>query len=191
MEKTATIQTIRSISHEMATRRDWKTPLAICATIAAVIPLTDWSWSGERMWLSASGWLKIFTLSAFLAFVWALVLGIRNRRRPGLSPEDIYLRIAGDSITELAPPSPPLARIPDSGSGDRGLHTAGTKVRHAHWGLGEVTATWRSGGTDYLKVRFEGPPAHEEEMISGLTSLLRVLPDAEPDSSDPREVGSA
>lgn len=171
VEKTATIQTLASIRHEISARRDWKTPIAISATIGAVIPLTDWSWAGERWGISASGWMNIFIGAAVLTLLGACVLAWRNRIRPPLSPEDIYERIAGNEITELAAPLSDSDR-PESRVG----LGVGAFVRHKRWGIGEVVATRRSGGTEYMTIRFAGPPDHQEEVIAELTSLLRVLP---------------
>lgn len=177
VERTATIQTLAAVRHEISTRRDWKTPLAISATIAAVIPLTDWSWAGERMWVSAGGWMKLFVVAALLTFGWACVLGIRNRTKPGLSPEEIYERIAGGVVTELSTSLPHQDSLTNSDvEPSKGGLSIGTPVRHAHWGMGEVVATRRTGDTDYLTVRFDGPPVHEEEMVAVLASLLRILP---------------
>ncbi len=104
VEKGATLQTIAALQREMCARRDWKTPLAIGVTVAVVVPLTDWSWSGTRMGISAEWWMRLFELASIVALVWAIFLGVRNRTHRALTSQDIYERIAGNTLTDLSRP---------------------------------------------------------------------------------------
>lgn len=165
---------------------DWKTPLAVGATIGIVLPITDWDWSGERLGLSGQTWYRIFLVAAAVSVVWFAAAAITRLVRTPLTAEQLYESLAGNAVTELGATStepgnhytPPTTMPPTLTnlvmSTDARLEV-GSRVGHPTHGSGTVISMTSRHGVGYVAIEFDDVSVGERELLTELSPLAVIL----------------